>query len=58
MNLATSKKHERLTVDFFHKISGLATELVAIVASLCDEEVLAYLLARGSWMAMTHSSPP
>jgi hypothetical protein len=45
VELATMKKRDLSAADFFHKITGLATELAAVDAPLRDEEVLAYLLA-------------
>jgi hypothetical protein len=45
VELATLKKRDLSTVDFFRKITGLATKLTAADAPLLDEEVLAYMLA-------------
>lgn len=57
VELATAKKQDLSAADFFHKITGLATELAAADAALRDEEVLAYLLA-GLPAALIPSSLP
>jgi hypothetical protein len=43
--LATCKKRDLTTANFFNKVRGLAHELAAVDAPLRDEEFLAYLFA-------------
>jgi hypothetical protein len=45
VELATAKKRDLSTADFFRKITGLVAELAATDAPLRGEEVLTYLLA-------------
>jgi hypothetical protein len=45
VELATSNKLDLTAADYFCKIKGLATEMVAADALLRDDEVIAYLLA-------------
>jgi hypothetical protein len=42
--LATVKKGDLSTTDYFHKVKNLASELATADAALRDEDVLAYLL--------------
>jgi hypothetical protein len=45
VELTTAKKRTSSAEDYFCKITGLAAELAAADAPLCDDEVIAYLLA-------------
>jgi hypothetical protein len=45
VELATTKKCDLSAVDYFRKVKGLATELVAADPALVDDEVITYLLA-------------
>lgn len=45
VDLATTKKRDMPAADYFRKIKGYASELAAADAPLCDDEIIAYLLA-------------
>jgi hypothetical protein len=45
VELVTTKKRDLSVADYFHKIKGLATDLVVADMALNDEETITYLLA-------------
>jgi hypothetical protein len=45
VELVTTKKRDLSVADYFHKIKGLATDLVMADMALNDEETITYLLA-------------